>query len=78
MQDHQQPPLVAVVRAPEVQPSTYELEGQAMLAAACELRARALTLPEPSGVRARMLASADHWSTAARMRGVTQSRLQSA
>lgn len=78
MEQHTQHPLVAVLPAPEIPPSTYELEGQAMLAAACELRARALTLPEPSGVRDRMLASADHWSTAARLHGVTQPRLQSA
>lgn len=76
---HVQHPLVAVVEGPAAVPSsTYELEGQAMLAAACDLRARALTLPEPSSVRDRMLASAQHWSTAARLRGVTQPLLRSA
>lgn len=73
-----QHPIMSVVPdRPVPPPSTYELEGQAMLAAACELRAAALTIPEPSDVRDRMLTSAAHWATAAQLRGATP-RLQSA
>ncbi len=75
---HVQRPLVAVIAAEPPSPSTFEREGQAMLAAACELRRIALTLPEPSETRERMLASAQHWATGAQLRGVTQPRLRSA
>lgn len=72
-----QHPLIAVVQTHE-QPSPFEREGQAMLAAACELRRIALSLPEPSSTREQMLASAQHWATGAQLRGVTQPRLRSA
>lgn len=77
MQDVQHP-LVAVVQDEHPPPSTFEREGQAMLAAACELRRIALSLPEPSSTRDQMLASAQHWATGAQLRGVTQPRLRSA
>ena len=75
---HRQDPLVAVVESPPRAPSQWEIEGRAMLAAACELRAQALTIPEPSDVRERMLLGADRWQAAAALRGVRSPQLRSA
>lgn len=46
----------------------WALEGEVLMGAACDLRARAGRLAR-SDTRDRMLSSADHWATAAQLRG---------
>ena len=70
--------LRAVELPPHATTHPWRAEGEAMLTAGEMLRSTALTLPESSDVRVDLLASAQDWLLAAKLRGVTARELRSA
>lgn len=61
---------VAAVPCPSPVTSDWCLEAEAMMCAGLEMRTVALTLPPDSAVRCDLLACAEGWMRAARLRGV--------